>query len=64
MVVGATADVEVLDVLVVGSFSAWEDGAGPVPDEHPKVRRPAATSVTGTATIRCVHVVLRVLWKG
>jgi hypothetical protein len=40
---------------------AWEDGAGPVPDEHPNARRLAATRVTDMATIRCVLVDLPVL---
>ena len=39
MVVGATADVEVLDVLVVGSLAAWEDGAGPVPGRTPESQK-------------------------
>jgi hypothetical protein len=70
VVTGATADVEVLDVLVVlvvllvGRFVAWVDGAGPVPDEHPNARRPTATRVTGMATIRCVLVDLPVLSEG
>ena len=67
VVVGATADVEVLEVLVVlvvGRFVAWEDVAGPVPDEHPNARRPAARKVTNMANIRCVLVDLPVLSEG